>query len=102
MTKSKNLYNVIWRPIAETDFNNIVDHITKDSPARAKRFGNELRDKTQQLAEYPHLGRIGRPGLPDWLRELVVHKNYIIFYRVLDESRSVEILRVKHAAQQMP
>ena len=55
MAKSKNLYNVIWRPIAETDLNNIVDHIAKDSPARTKRFGNELRDKTQQLAEYPHL-----------------------------------------------
>jgi toxin ParE1/3/4 len=44
----------------------------------------------------------GRPGLPDWLRELVVHPNYIVFYRVLAEARTVEILRVKHAAQQTP
>jgi hypothetical protein len=36
------------------------------------------------------------------VRELVVHQNYIIFYRVLAESRTVEILRVKHAAQQVP
>jgi toxin ParE1/3/4 len=40
--------------------------------------------------------------LPDWLRELVVHPNYIVFYRVLAEARTVEILRVKHAAQQAP
>ena len=51
---------------------------------------------------HPELGRNGRPGLPEWLRELVVHPNYIVFYRVLAEARTVEILRVKHAAQQTP
>ncbi|MFN2332263.1 MAG: type II toxin-antitoxin system RelE/ParE family toxin [Halomonas sp.] len=50
----------------------------------------------------PELGRKGRPGLPDWLRELGVHPNYIVFYRVLAEARIVEILRVKHAAKQAP
>jgi toxin ParE1/3/4 len=47
-------------------------------------------------------GRTGRPGLSAFLRELVAHRNYIVFYRVLDEARTVEILRVKHAAQQTP
>ena len=102
MAKSGKPYSVIWRPIAEADLDNIIDYIAQDSPANAKKFGKELRDKTRQLAEFPGTGRSGRPGLPDWLRELVAHKNYIIFYRVLDESRTVEILRVKHAAQQMP
>ena len=102
MAKSRKPYSNIWRPIAEADLDNIIDYIAQDSPANAKKFGKELRDKTKQLAEFPCTGRSGRPGLPDWLRELVAHKNYIIFYRVLDESRTVEILRVKHAAQQMP
>jgi toxin ParE1/3/4 len=31
-----------------------------------------------------------------------VYPNYIVFYRVLAEARTVEILRVKHAAQQTP
>ena len=102
MAKLRKPYSVIWRPIAEADLDNIIDYIAQDSPANAKKFGKELRDKTKQLAEFPCTGRSGRPSLPDWLRELVAHKNYIIFYRVLDESRTVEILRVKHAAQQMP
>ncbi len=102
MAKSRKPYSNIWRPIAEADLDNIIDYIAQDSPANAKKFGKELRDKTKQLAEFPCTGRSGRPGLPDWLRELVAHKNYIIFYRVLDESRTVEVLRVKHAAQQMP
>ncbi len=95
-------YRVEWRPMAREDLQAIVRHIAKDNPARAKSFGKELRDKTRPLAQHPALGRKGRPGLPESLRELVAHPNYIIFYRVLEESGTVEILRIKHAAQQMP
>jgi addiction module RelE/StbE family toxin len=95
-------YRIEWRPKAREDLRTIVRHIGKDNPARAKSFGQELRDKTKPLAQHPELGRQGRPGLPDWLREIVVHPNYIVFYRVQAEARTVEILRVKHAAQQTP
>ena len=95
-------YRIEWRPMAREDLRGIVRYIGKDNPTRAKSFGQELRDKAKSLAQHPELGRQGRPGLPEWLRELVVHPNYIIFYRVLDEARTVEILRVKHAAQQTP
>lgn len=88
--------------MAETDLNNIIDYIAKDNPARAETFGQELRDKTLPLAQHPKLGRTGRPGLPAFVRELVVHPNYIVFYRVLGEFGTVEVLRVKHAAQKMP
>ena len=80
----------------------IVQYIGKHNPTRAKSFGQELRDKTKLLAQHPELGRYGRPGLPDYLRELVVHPNYIVFYRVLADTKTVQILRVKHAAQQLP
>ncbi|MGH8803069.1 MAG: type II toxin-antitoxin system RelE/ParE family toxin, partial [Casimicrobiaceae bacterium] len=43
-----------------------------------------------------------RPGLPIGVRELVVHRNYIVLYRVRQAERVIEILRVKHASQQMP
>lgn len=36
------------------------------------------------------------------VRELVLHPNYIAFYRLLDSSRTLEIVRVKHAAKQTP
>lgn len=91
-----------WRPSAREDLRGIVAYIGKDNPTRAKSFGKELRDKVKPLAQHPELGRRGRPGLPEWLRELVVHRNYIVFYRVMDEANTVEILRVKHAAQQTP
>ena len=102
MTKPKTPYSIVWRPIAEADLDNIVDYIAQDNPIRAETFGQELRDKTLPLAQHPKMGRTGRPGLPGFVRELVAHRNYIVFYRVLDETRTVEILRVKHAAQQTP
>ncbi len=95
-------YRIEWRPMACEDLRAIVRYIGKDNPMRAKHFGQELRDKTQLLAQRPELGRIGRPGVPDWLREVVVDPNYIVFYRVLAGVRTVEILRVKHAAQKTP
>jgi toxin ParE1/3/4 len=102
MRKAKTPYRIVWRPIAEADLDSIIDYIAQDNPTKAEAFGQELRDKTLPLAQHPKLGRTGRPGLPAFLRELVAHRNYIVFYRVLDEARTVEILRVKHAAQQTP
>jgi len=95
-------YRIEWRPMARDDLRAIVRYIGKDNPARARSFGKELHDKTKPLAQHPELGRTGRPNLPDWLHELVVHPNYIVFYRVLAEARTVQILRVKHVAQQVP
>lgn len=102
VTKPATRYRIVWRPMAETDLENIVDYIAQDNPIRAEEFGLELRAKVLPLAQHPKLGRTGRPGLPAFLRELVAHRNYIIFYRVQDEARTVEILRVKHTARQLP
>lgn len=97
-----NLYRIKWRPMAREDLLAIVNHIGKDNPTRAKSFGQELRNKLQPLSRHPELGRQGRPGFPEWLREMVVHPNYIVFYRVQAAARTIEIVRVKHAAQQKP
>lgn len=95
-------YRIEWRPKARDDLRAIVRHIGKDNPARARSFGQEIRDKTKPLAQHPGPGCTGRPGLPADVHELVAHPDYIVFYRVLAESRTVQILRVKHAARQMP
>jgi plasmid stabilization system protein ParE len=81
---------------------NVLRDIGQDNPTRTKSFGQELRDKTGTLAPHPQLGRQGRQGLPEWSRERVVFPNCIVFHRVLAETRTVEILRVKHATQPMP
>jgi toxin ParE1/3/4 len=56
-----------------------------------------LQDATLPLAEHPYLFR---PGRVSGTRELVVHTNYVVVYRVL--TTSVEIVAVLHTRQRYP
>lgn len=91
------MHKVTWRPQAENDLIKIIEHIWQDNPERAVTFAQEIQAKAEKLREHPELYRIGRKR---GTRELVAHENYIVIYRVLP--KTVEILRVKHVAQQWP
>jgi toxin ParE1/3/4 len=84
------------------DLRSVVRYIPQESPTRARTFGKKLREKVQPPAQHLLLGHEGRPGLPADIRELVLHPNYIAFYRVLEASRTAEILRIKQVAPQTP
>jgi plasmid stabilization system protein ParE len=58
---------------------------------------NLIEDKVTPLAAHPNLGRIGRKR---GTHELAPHESYAVIYRV--PTKKVEILRVKHTAQQCP
>lgn len=75
----------------------IVEYIEKDNAERAKSFAQEIQTKTDSLAEFPGMGR---PGRVVGTRELVIHPNYIIAYRV--RADVVEVLRVQHVARRWP
>jgi toxin ParE1/3/4 len=75
----------------------IAAHIAQDKPERASTFIREIREKTNRLPDFPSVGRAGRVA---GTRELVVHKNYIVIYRM--KSGVIEILRVHHVAQKQP
>lgn len=86
-----------WKAQARADLIRIAEHIAQDSPESAEKLADDIEAKVQRLREHPELYRLGRKR---GTRELVAHENYIVIYRVLPEA--VEILRVKHAAQQWP
>lgn len=44
------------------------------------------------------MGCPGRPGLSGY-RELILHPNYVVFYRVLVDVNVVQIVRLKHVAR---
>ena len=75
----------------------IVSYIERDNAEAAKSFALEVLAKTSSLAEFPSMGR---PGRVIGTRELVIHANYIIPYRIRGDS--VEILRLHHVAQRWP
>jgi toxin ParE1/3/4 len=86
-----------WTATALANLAAIVERIERDNPQRAKSFALEIRKKTEQLIEFPCMGR---PGRVRGTRELVIHPNYIIPYRLC--GAVVEILRVQHVARRWP
>lgn len=88
---------VKWTRTALANLAAIVEYLEKDNVERAKSFALEIQAKTNSLAEFPGLGR---PGRVMGTRELVIHQNYIIPYRM--RGGQVEVLRVQHVARRWP
>ena len=86
-----------WKPAALADRRGIIEYIARDNPLAAIELGDLLIAQAEQLDQHPTSGRIGRVK---GTRELVVHPNYILVYRIV--GKTVEVLRVKHAAQRWP
>ena len=86
-----------WTKRAGQNLDAVIAYIAQDNPLAAKKFLSELLQKVDHLKSFPMLGR---PGVVPSTRELVVHDNYIAYYRVKQER--VEILRVLHVRRKYP
>ena len=89
--------NLEWKTAAIADLLAIVDYISDDNPDAAQALKDEIEAKTSRLPDNPQLYRVGRI---DSTREMVVRPNYVVIYA--ENSISITILRVLHAAQQWP
>ena len=88
---------VRWRPVAEVDRDGIIDYISQDNPTAAIELGDAIERRVAELPEHPKLYRAGRVR---GTREMVVHPNYVVVYRIA--RGEIEILRVLHSARQWP
>lgn len=86
---------IVWTRRALADLARIADHIAQDKPLAAHGFVQELREKVGRLQTFPLLGRAGPY---DDSRELIVHRNYLVTYRV--RADEVQVLQVWHVARQ--
>lgn len=91
------MHVIHWKKQTIDDLIRIGKHIAKDNPANARKMVDLIDGKVTPLATHPRIGHIGRKR---GTYELVVHESYVVIYRVLH--KKVEILRVKHTAQQWP
>lgn len=91
---------VRWTLAALSQLDAIQDYIAEDNPLAAFETVEKILDQVDlQLPAHPYSGRPGE-HFPD-TRELVISDApYIVVYRVRDEV--IEILRVRHGAQQWP
>lgn len=85
---------VVWTRRALSDLARIAERIARDKPLAAESFVLAIRDKVTKLGRFPLLGR---QGPYQDARELVVHKNYLVTYRI--RANEVQLLQIWHAAQ---
>jgi plasmid stabilization system protein ParE len=94
-------YKIIFSAPAIDDLKNIVRFIARDNPQAAAEFGAKLIQSVRHLAAFPRLGRVVPEKNDDNIRE-IVFKSYRVFYRVTDNTATVEIARFWHAARGGP
>ena len=87
-----------WLHRALRNLEQAHNYIFKENPQAAQQVILKIQSATNQLENYPFMGR---PGRVEGTRELVVSNTpYIIIYRLQEES--VEILRVLHTSKRYP
>ncbi|MBI5256186.1 MAG: type II toxin-antitoxin system RelE/ParE family toxin [Burkholderiales bacterium] len=85
-----------WTRRALADLERLADRIAADDkPQAAQAFVDALVQKVGQLEEFPLLGRI---GAYEDTRELIVHRNHLVTYRL--RADEVQLLQVWHVARQ--
>lgn len=89
---------LVWTAEARNDRISIYDYIEAENPESALALDEMFSNRAALLQCHPKLGRPGRvPGT----RELVVHRNYVVVYDIV-EGELVRVLRILHAARQWP
>ncbi|MEK6789084.1 MAG: type II toxin-antitoxin system RelE/ParE family toxin [Pseudomonadota bacterium] len=87
---------VDWRPEARAELWEILDYIAERNPRAADDLFFAIESVTSSLPQHAYLYRAGRVA---GTREIVVHPNYLVVYRVTD---CVEVIAVLHARQAYP
>jgi toxin ParE1/3/4 len=91
------MLRVIWSNEARLDLRDILAYIAKRDVAASKRLRQLITNSVLPVLKTPFLYR---PGRIEGTREIVVHPNYIVVYRIREDV--IDVLRVLHARQQYP
>jgi len=94
-------FTLIWSPTARLDLWDVMSYISEFDHGAAARFGRNVFDSIEQIADFPESGRIVPEFQDPNIREIIL-KPCRIVYRVRKENAVVEIARVWHSARGIP
>ena len=89
---------VYWTEPALDDVRDILNYVSRDSPAYAARLGRRITEAPRHLSTFPRLGSIVPELASDMIRELWV-RPYRIMYQVRGEA--CFILAVVHGSRDL-
>jgi toxin ParE1/3/4 len=87
-----------WRASGEADLMDILGYIGERNYLASVRLNDDIDHALEQVSEHPYLFKTSalKPGM----REIVVHPNYIVYYRVT--TTCIEVVNVIHTRRQFP
>lgn len=94
-------FQLIWSPTAKLDVKALAAFIAEDNASAARQFVKNLFGSVERLADFPESGRIVPEFDNPAIRE-VIRKPCRVVYRLDSDNRTVEIVRVWHAARGTP
>jgi toxin ParE1/3/4 len=94
-------WQVIIAPSAQNDLADIVRYIAQHNSDAAARLGYELITRTENLADFPEIGRVVPEFRQADLREIIC-RSYRIIYRLRRENKRIQIVRFWHGARGFP
>jgi len=92
-------YRLLYTQKALSDLAEIIGHIAEDDAEAASRYGSSLLDHVELLARFPRMGGTIRKRPP--VRKLV-HSPILVYYRVHEDTRVIEVLHLRHGARKPP
>jgi addiction module RelE/StbE family toxin len=90
---------VNWTAAALEQLRDIHSFIARSSPQYATRAVDRLISRSQQIANFPHSGRVV-PDVTDVNVREIVEGQYRIIYHVLESE--IDIIAVVHGARRWP
>ena len=89
-------YRLLYSQRSLNDLAEILGHIADEDTEAASRFGVSLLDHIDLLNRFPRLGGVIRKR--SRVRKLL-HSPLLVYYRVHEDKRLIEILHVRHGAR---
>jgi addiction module RelE/StbE family toxin len=87
----------IWTTRANNDLISIIEYVAQDNPRAARDLARRIQEKASLLSQHPMLGKSS--NYSPQAREILVHKHYVLIYRLHGEKQTPHILRVIHTAR---
>ena len=87
-----------WKASADADLFEILDYISERNEQAAERLYGLIQGTLEHASDHPYLYKPSQRILG--LREIVVHPNYIVLYRVA--ATCIEVVNVVHARREFP
>ena len=91
---------LVWRPLALSDREAIMEYIAEDNPVAAIELDERFEEEADKALQNPTLYKISHRY--SRTREIVVSKSYVMVYRVDEAGKVLEILRVLHTSRKWP